>query len=582
MATKGNILTSNFSSADNPLAHPGMQRYQPSTATQSSPSNNNRITKPAAQPATGGGVVKSNFSSSDNPLVNPAYSHEAQQQRQTAPQKITQSSQPNPGGLVKSNVLSSDNPFTNPSSYEAMPPAPQMNSMPTPSPEQWRKVNNNYEAPQKASTYEPSSSLANGPYYPQTMSMDSMLPPISSQPTSSTYFPSIDAYQKSSYQPSFIASTDTYFPSNTNSNKPSYSYNEEPSLLNYSSFVRNDAPTQYQPSSYQDNYPKNGPPRSPLDTLVAEKSDQEVDRFLDEKNRQRMEQELFDQKYPLAKRNSIINDLKRSKPDSMTTTYNSSYQALTPGQGNVFPRLSKDMIVEKPNSLSADVPPYDPIKYKNGFPQGYNYDPWGKPGGGAPLIDPTTGRKFTKISGQVWYDTLGMSPDDRARAYLDKNRPLTLEEQKYEMELEKERRRYDEAVYKSRAGDVATWINDLENTRAKAVRQNAHLAHTNVTRDKINVEYARRANLNESTKAYHDELQSQLEEREREHKLHKLRDNIAGIEHVKRWDDWVSVHPSIRPDLLPAELETSDPELFFSFQVGKAWRWSAESREKTP
>ena len=38
-------------------------------------------------------------------------------------------------------------------------------------------------------------------------------------------------------------------------------------------------------------------------------------------------------------------------------------------------RLNKDNIVEKPNSLSNDLPPYDPIKHKSGQYQGYNYDP---------------------------------------------------------------------------------------------------------------------------------------------------------------------------------------------------------------
>lgn len=37
--------------------------------------------------------------------------------------------------------------------------------------------------------------------------------------------------------------------------------------------------------------------------------------------------------------------------------------------------LNKDNIVEKPNSLSSDIPPYDPIKHRSGFHQGFNYDP---------------------------------------------------------------------------------------------------------------------------------------------------------------------------------------------------------------
>lgn len=130
-----------------------------------------------------------------------------------------------------------------------------------------------------------------------------------------------------------------------------------------------------------------------------------------------------------------------------------------------------------------------------------------------------------------------MSPDDRAKTYADKNRPLTLEEQRYEVELEKQRKRYDDASYKTRAGDVATWITDLESQRVN--KHGAHLQHTNVTREKINLEYARKNNVNDATKIYHDELGLQLEERLRQNKLYKLKDDVAGIEHTRKWDDWV-------------------------------------------
>jgi hypothetical protein len=131
-----------------------------------------------------------------------------------------------------------------------------------------------------------------------------------------------------------------------------------------------------------------------------------------------------------------------------------------------------------------------------------------------------------------------LSPDDRAKAYADKNRPLTLGEQQREMEVERQRKRYEESVYKSRAGDVATWITEIENQRKKNNVYGAHLQHSNVTREKINLEYARR-NVNTEKKSYHDELGVQQEERMRNDKLHKLRDDVAGLEHTKKWDDWV-------------------------------------------
>jgi hypothetical protein len=140
----------------------------------------------------------------------------------------------------------------------------------------------------------------------------------------------------------------------------------------------------------------------------------------------------------------------------------------------------------------------------------------------------------------VWYDTLGLTFDDRAKLYADRNRPLTLEEQKTEMEAERNRRRTEEANYKGRTGDLATWITDLENKRVnKIVNFGAHLNHTNVTREKINLEYARKTNINNTTKVYHDELGAQLEERNRLNKLYKLKEDVAGIEHTKKWDDWV-------------------------------------------
>src|SRR5207253_703177 len=110
----------------------------------------------------------------------------------------------------------------------------------------------------------------------------------------------------------------------------------------------------------------------------------------------------------------------------------------------------------------------------------------------------------------------------------------TLEEQKYEMESERQRKQFENDMYKSRGADVASWIKELEGQRKRG--SNAHLQHTNVTRDKINQEAARR---HPTDKTYHDELGMQQEERNRSNLLYKLKDDVAGIEHTKKWDDWV-------------------------------------------
>jgi len=103
------------------------------------------------------------------------------------------------------------------------------------------------------------------------------------------------------------------------------------------------------------------------------------------------------------------------------------------------------------------------------------------------MIDPNTGRKYTKISGQLGYDQIGMSLDERAK--IVRYRPVTLEEQKYEMNIEKERKRQENESYKAKAGDVVTWITGLESARLVHLNSNkgAHLPVTNVTREKINL-----------------------------------------------------------------------------------------------
>jgi hypothetical protein len=80
-----------------------------------------------------------------------------------------------------------------------------------------------------------------------------------------------------------------------------------------------------------------------------------------------------------------------------------------------------------------------------------------------------------------------MSVDERAK--MIRYRPVTLEEQKYEMNIEKERKRQENENYKSKAGDVATWITGLESARLVHLNSNngAHLPVTNVTREKINL-----------------------------------------------------------------------------------------------
>jgi hypothetical protein len=168
------------------------------------------------------------------------------------------------------------------------------------------------------------------------------------------------------------------------------------------------------------------------------------------------------------------------------------------------------------------------------------FEKWGKPGGGAPMIDPFTGKKMTKKTGQAWFDKQGLNEDDRAKAVMDRNRPYTLDEQKDEMEKERQRKRMEEADYKSRTGaDVATWINHLDDQKRKIYAiHGAHIQSTDATNERIGKEQLKKSSY-EAARTYHDELGQQLEERNRSEQLHKLKNDVAGIEHARKWDQLV-------------------------------------------
>lgn len=74
------------------------------------------------------------------------------------------------------------------------------------------------------------------------------------------------------------------------------------------------------------------------------------------------------------------------------------------------------------------------------------------------MIENDTGKMSTKISGQVWYDTLGVFPDERAKYYADKLRTLPIDEQKRLMEEEQSRKRYEKDEMMKPSMDVSTWI----------------------------------------------------------------------------------------------------------------------------
>lgn len=82
-------------------------------------------------------------------------------------------------------------------------------------------------------------------------------------------------------------------------------------------------------------------------------------------------------------------------------------------------------------------------------------------------------------------------------------------------------------MYKSNTGCLANYIDELEKQRRDYVFQ------------KSNINQVKRSEINQNAKAYHSELLLQQEERNRQKKLHKLNEQVAGLEHTKKWSDWV-------------------------------------------
>jgi hypothetical protein len=305
------------------------------------------------------GLSKSNISSLDNPLAYPQYglSHTAGPYGSYAPSnsydfnttsapvssQLTprQQPQPNPGGITKSNFSSNDNPLAFGSYYQ--------NNQNDNSNQSYSNndLNNNYDTSKWLNAAQSKQSTTNH----------------------------INNHSESNnnYDPSKWLNT------NENSNQNNYSQQEK-----YQYFQGQDG---FQQISKSENINNNHirfdvdisnkqAYKRALDQQVAEK---EILKFNFDKANKQSEIDTLKQ-YPFGRRTDpstyVFDDNKATYKPSFGSTNeanNSKYTYI--GYTGDIPRLNKDNIIEKPNSLSADIPPYDPIKHRTGFHQGYNYDP---------------------------------------------------------------------------------------------------------------------------------------------------------------------------------------------------------------
>lgn len=284
----------------------------------------------------GGGILKSNASSADNTLAHPYAGHyDTYSVPEMKPNQFINNAPPNPGGIVKSNISSAENPlayggYSQQPSYQDNFGSFQSGSeaMSANDPSKWLKSNSNNE-------YN-----SNSAYAP----LESYRKPAENQ-TSSTY----DNFNGYSSAP--------VYNSQSNYDPPS-SYQQENIMSQSASNGYNQSTKESEP---YDMYNKQAY-KLALDKQVAEKEHQ---KHSQEQAKRKSELEYLN-KYPFGRRADSLNE----------QAYKPSFGNQVSKQDELPPmRLNKDNIVEKPNSLVADVPPYDPIKHRTGFHQGYNYDP---------------------------------------------------------------------------------------------------------------------------------------------------------------------------------------------------------------
>ena len=310
----------------------------------------------------GGGILKSNKTSNDNPLsFGNHYSQDTSSQGSQSNFVNQRNAAPNPGGITKSNFSSSENPLANPNYYP--PPPPQNNNYND------NNSNNNNSNFNDSQQYAPTN-------YNYTSSVGPSSPPNPNAgpiyPASAPVFQNPNVGQSLGYTPSYDTNT-----------LASPRYIHQTSNIKD---IRFDVPNLNKQAYKQ-----------ALDQQVAEK---QFNKFNQEKQNLNSEIDSLSTN-PFGRRidpTNYMNVINPTSPDQQAQykqllqqqkdKQNQLYQQQT---GSSYPgyvpsfynrpydepvvRLNKDNIIEKPNSLSNDLPPYDPIKHKTGQYQGYNYDP---------------------------------------------------------------------------------------------------------------------------------------------------------------------------------------------------------------
>ncbi|CAB3982284.1 Hypothetical predicted protein [Paramuricea clavata] len=168
-------------------------------------------------------------------------------------------------------------------------------------------------------------------------------------------------------------------------------------------------------------------------------------------------------------------------------------------------------------------------------PKGSPYNPWGRPGAGAPLKD-KQGNVMTNTTGKLANDNMGSSAQLKRDPVRKKEYLKSLEQQHQELEVlrEEERTNY---MKPDRVG-VVNWLRQGKvgqpnyDSQTKEIRANPK-ATSDVTREKLQI----RRLINDNSKCYYDDLQEMADERNRRRQIDRAKERELSFDHIKTMND---------------------------------------------
>jgi hypothetical protein len=179
------------------------------------------------------------------------------------------------------------------------------------------------------------------------------------------------------------------------------------------------------------------------------------------------------------------------------------------------------------NNTHQNIYSYDPLKLASAYTSDkYEYNPWGRPGAGAPM-------RTTRYGGTLRMNVLNDINRSQFYSTLYPNENRKTQKINFLNELEVRSR---EKPRLEANGDFISWMNLLHNQHQRS-KQN--LNHTNVTREKVNSESIRNHPI-DFAQNYSNVLAAQSQETERRKKLERIKHLAADEEHIKCYNSWVS------------------------------------------